>query len=119
MADNALLLGAIAVGLTITGVGVTYVIDYERRISILESRIDTLTGISVGTGTVTGEEASTDQAVSNEMFTSAIAEGCLRLISSYDEIISAGAIYSTEQERLDALKAQMNALGCTALGKTQ
>ena len=125
LTENALLLGAIGVGLAITGVGVTYVIDYEKRISLLESRIDTLTGIAAGSnvGEVENGAAMLSGAAepnrTDTVFGQAIAEGCLRLISSYDSIVNSGTIYSGEQERLDALKAQMDALGCTALGGGQ
>lgn len=122
LAENALLLGAIGVGLAIAGVGVTYVIDYEKRISLLEARINTLTGIAaVSTaGDVANGAAMPSGAAepdrTDTVFGQVIAEGCLQLISSYDTIVNSGSIYSAEQERLDALKAQMDALGCTALG---
>lgn len=123
MSENSLLYGAIGVGLTITGFGITYVIDYEKRISLLESRLNALTGISAVSPSTTpsdgpniGENAQTDRVEEDGIFGRAIAEGCLRLITSYDDIISEGTIYSNEQERLDALKAQMDSLGCTVLG---
>jgi hypothetical protein len=128
MSENSLLIkaisGAIIFGLGITGAGVTYVIDYEKRISLLEARVDTPSGISTTLiqsedGNQTREETGAFLGISSDesVFGTTIAEGCLRLISSYDTIVSAGSIYSSEERRLEALQAQMAALGCTAFGE--
>ncbi|WP_143595807.1 hypothetical protein [Tropicibacter naphthalenivorans] len=129
MAENGMsttvLSGLIAAFIAVTGAGISYIVDFEKRISINETRLNALTGIAAADSTGLGvkqeqldsDVSSRKSTTESNLFSSAISEGCLKLITTYNSIVSDGALYSSERERLEALKSQMSALGCTTLGE--
>lgn len=119
---TAILAGTIAIAMPVIGAGVTYVVNFEKRISLLEERINTLQGYSIGTSVRAGNGETSESSGTNEDrapdLERAIAEGCSQLISTYNRIIAGdSALYLAEQEKLSALEVQMGALGCTQNSK--
>lgn len=112
---------SIAVGLTLAGAGIAYVISFEGRLSKLETQIGFISGASSAPNSkLAGDEKS--QGIQNstisapffesEKINSAIANGCSNYMATYNKIVSAGTLYNSEETRLKALTDQMQLLGC-------
>lgn len=120
--ENSLLYGSIVVGLSIVGYGVTYVIDFERRISVLEiqsvaiSRLNSEISLQQKGESVNDSSSERPVSISGSEFDKALANSCAQLVTSFEKIISQGYIYSAEREQIDALTVQMSSLGCYARG---
>ncbi|MCS4240924.1 hypothetical protein M2418_000426 [Rhizobium sp. BIGb0125] len=104
------------VGVAAIATGVTYAVNFEGRISKLEAQSNFTLGVSAVSNTSTTKTApdTKDQVSQNglDILHKAIASSCAKLSDTFNEIVSAGTIYSSEKDRLEALTAQMAKMNC-------
>ncbi|WP_417773120.1 hypothetical protein [Stappia sp.] len=123
---DRIVFAAIGAGIAAIAAGAFYVIDFQKRVSILETQF-TLTSVSVSGATQierTSSHPETSSAGSvpehaiqsdDSQALQQIATACAEMMTSYKKIVDAGSLYSSENERLAALTNQMSRIGCEKL----
>lgn len=104
--------GLAGVGLTAIAGGIAFIVNFEGRITKLETQSNFALGVSAGASIEEPFKSSNASGKTPDLLQQAIANSCAKMADSYAEIVAAGSIYSSEQQRLDALSSQMTRLNC-------
>lgn len=112
--------GAMTVGFGAICAGTAIIIQYEGRLSKVETQMNFAFGATATEGTQSKADAADPEGkpsaipdASRAELALALASSCAKLIETYNSIVGGTTVlFPSDKERLDALASQLTKLGC-------